>query len=74
MRFTYVLCGYPPTGKREAENEIEKAVSAKKQKRDDGVVQAIQKTKAEAKTQKKKIEESSSEDESDTSSSEDEKV
>lgn len=69
------VCGYPSTGKREAENEIDKAVSAKKQKRDEGVVQAIQKTKAEAKTQKKKkIEESSSEDESDTSSSEDEKV
>ncbi|XP_024197202.1 nucleolin 1 isoform X3 [Rosa chinensis] len=61
-------------GKREAENEIEKAVSAKKQKRDEGVVQAIQKKKAEAKLpQKKKKEESSSEEESDTSSSEDEK-
>nr|XP_011463448.1 PREDICTED: nucleolin 1 isoform X8 [Fragaria vesca subsp. vesca] len=59
-------------GKREAENVIEKAVSAKKQKKDVAVVQAIQKTKAEAKTQKKKKEESSSEDESD-SSSEDEK-
>ena len=67
------MCLYWVIGKREAENEIVKAVSAKKQKKDEAVVQAIQKTKVEVKTQKKKVE-SSSEDESDTSSSEDEKV
>ncbi|XP_070666774.1 nucleolin 1-like isoform X6 [Malus domestica] len=58
-------------GKRDAENEIEKVVSAKKQKIDEGVAQAIQKKKVETKTQKKKVETSSSEEESDVSSDSD---
>ncbi|CAN6699038.1 unnamed protein product [Malus baccata var. baccata] len=58
-------------GKRDAENEIEKVVSAKKQKIDEGVAQAMQKKKVEAKTQKKKVETSSSEEESDVSSDSD---
>ncbi|XP_050372047.1 nucleolin 1-like isoform X3 [Argentina anserina] len=60
-------------GKREAENEIGKAVSAKKQKRDEAVAQAIQKTKVEAKTPKKKKEETSSSEDESATSSEDEK-
>ena len=47
-------------------------MSAKKQKVDEGVAQAIQKKKVEAKTQKKKVE--SSEEESDVSSDSDVKV
>ncbi|KAM2109163.1 hypothetical protein ACFX1X_010984 [Malus domestica] len=61
-------------GKRDAENEIEKVVSAKKQKIDEGVAQAIQKKKVETKTQKKKVETSSSEEESDVSSDSDVKA
>ncbi|XP_062090041.1 nucleolin 1 isoform X11 [Humulus lupulus] len=59
-------------GKREAENEIEKVVSAKKQKRDEAVEQAALKKKIEVKTQKKKVE-SSSDDSDSSSDSEDEK-
>ncbi|CAN6675248.1 unnamed protein product [Malus baccata var. baccata] len=61
-------------GKRGAGNEIEKVVSAKKQKVNEGVAQAIQKKKVEAKTQKKKAETSSSEEESDVSSDSDVKA
>lgn len=60
--------------KREAENEVAKAVSAKKQKKDEAVEQAALKKKVEAKTQKKKQETSSSEESEDSSSdSEEEK-
>ncbi|KAM0960935.1 hypothetical protein ACFX13_020699 [Malus domestica] len=61
-------------GKRGAGNEIEKVVSAKKQKVNEGVAQAIQKKKVEAKTQKKNVETSSSEEESDVSSDSDVKA
>ncbi|KAL9378088.1 hypothetical protein Peur_029423 [Populus x canadensis] len=57
--------------KREAEEALEKIVSAKKQKKNDGVAQAVQKAKVETKTLKKKKHESS---DSDDSSSEDEEV
>lgn len=57
-------------GKRAAEEVVEKQVVAKKLKRDEGVEQAVQKQKIEAKTQKK-VETSSSEDDS---SSEEETV
>ncbi|XP_021676380.2 nucleolin 1 isoform X3 [Hevea brasiliensis] len=56
-------------GKREAEEAIEKLVSAKKQKIDEGVKHALKKEKVEVKTHKKKKEESSS---SNDSSSEEE--
>lgn len=61
-------------GKREAEDAIEKLVSAKKQKGNDGVAQAVKKAKVEAKTQKKnkKDETSSSSSEEDSSDSEEE--
>jgi nucleolin len=57
--------------KREAEEALEKIVSAKKQKKNDGVAQAVQKAKVETKTLKKKKHESS---DSDDSSSEEEEV
>ncbi|KAI9169532.1 hypothetical protein LWI28_013714 [Acer negundo] len=58
-------------GKREAEDAIEKLVSAKKQKSNDGVAQAVTKLKAEAKTpKKKKVETSSSEEDSSDSEEE----
>uniref|UniRef100_A0A6N2LID2 RRM domain-containing protein n=1 Tax=Salix viminalis TaxID=40686 RepID=A0A6N2LID2_SALVM len=57
--------------KREAEEALEKIVSAKKQKKNDGVAQAIQKAKVETKTLKKKKDDSS---DSDDSSSEEEEV
>lgn len=60
------------TGKREAEDEIAKLVSAKKQKKDVAVAQAVEKKKTDTKIlkkKKKKQESSSSED-----SSEDDKV
>ncbi|KAJ6737029.1 EUKARYOTIC TRANSLATION INITIATION FACTOR 4B/4H [Salix viminalis] len=57
--------------KREAGEAIEKIVSAKKHKKNDGVAQAVTKAKVETKTQKKKKEESS---DSDDSSSEEEEV
>jgi nucleolin len=60
-------------GKREAEQKLEKQVIAKKQKRDEGVQQAVVKQKVEAKTQKKnKVESSDSEE--DSSESEEEEV
>ncbi|KAK2635743.1 hypothetical protein Ddye_030535 [Dipteronia dyeriana] len=58
-------------GKRDAEDAIEKLVSAKKQKSNDGVAQAVTKLKAESKTPKKKKEETSSSEE-DSSDSEEE--
>ena len=57
--------------KREAEEALQKIVSAKKQKKNDGVAQATQKAKVETKTLKKKKHESS---DSDDSSSEEEEV
>lgn len=61
------------TGKREAEDELAKLVSAKKQKKDVSVAQAVEKKKSDTKTQKKKKQESSSSEDS-SSESEDEKV
>lgn len=59
-------------GKRAAEEIVEKQAVAKKQKKDEGIEQAVQKQKIEAKTQKKKkVETSSSEEDS---SSEEETV
>lgn len=58
--------------KRAADDAIEKLVSAKKQKKNDGVAQAVVKAKVEAKTQKKKKEETSSSSEEDSSDSEEE--
>ncbi|XP_040986963.1 nucleolin 2-like [Juglans microcarpa x Juglans regia] len=52
-------------GKREAVNELEKQLSAKRQKRNEAVEQTVQKQKSEVKTQKKKKqEETSSSDDS----------
>lgn len=63
------------TGKREAEDEIAKLVSAKKQKKDVAVAQAVEKKKSDLKTQKKKKPVSSSSDDSSSESeSEDDKV
>ena len=61
--------GFAGKNKREAGEAIEKIVSAKKQKKNDGVAQAVTKVKVETKTQKKKKAESS---DSDDSSSEEE--
>nr|GMD65477.1 nucleolin 1 [Ipomoea batatas] len=58
-------------GKREAEAAVEK-VSAKKQKKDSALEQAIEKKKADAKIQKKKVESSSSSSDDDSSDSEEE--
>lgn len=61
--------------KREAEDAVEKIASAKKQKRDEAVAQAIKKEKADVKTHKKnkKVETSSSEEDS-SDSEEEQKV
>ncbi|KAL3583957.1 hypothetical protein D5086_015018 [Populus alba] len=61
--------GKKGNNKREAEEALQKIVSAKKQKKNDGVAQATQKAKVETKTLKKKKHESS---DSDDSSSEEE--
>lgn len=63
-------------GKREAEEALEKQVSVKKQKRDEGVERAVKKQKVELKirTKKKKKEESSSSDDSSSESEEETKV
>ncbi|KAJ6907872.1 nucleolin 2-like [Populus alba x Populus x berolinensis] len=63
--------GKKGNNKREAEEALQKIVSAKKQKKNDGVAQATQKAKVETKTLKKKKHESS---DSDDSSSEEEEV
>lgn len=65
-------------GKREAEDSIEKLAGAKKQKKDNGVEQAVQKQKVEVKkqqkleTKKKKKEETSSSESSSSSDSDEE--
>lgn len=61
-------------GKREAEDEIKKAVSVKKQKIVADLEQAALKKKVETKTQKKKKKEVSSSSEESSSESEEEKV
>lgn len=62
-------------GKREAEEALEKHVSAKKQKLNEGIEQAVKKQKVEAKTpvKKKKKEETSGSDDTSSSDSEEEK-
>ncbi|KAB1206156.1 Nucleolin 2 [Morella rubra] len=57
-------------GKREALDELEKQVSAKRQKKDEAVHQTVTKQKIEVKTHKKKKEETSSSDDSSSSDSE----
>ena len=56
--------GFVGKNKKEAGEAIEKIVSAKKQKKNDGVAQAVTKVKVETKTQKKKKAESSDSDDS----------
>lgn len=68
---SFQIVGFIGKNKREAGEAIEKIVSAKKHKKNDGVAQAVTKVKVETKTQKKKKEESS---DSDDSSSEEEEV
>ena len=62
--FAFQTVGFLGKNKREAEEAIEKIVSAKKIKKNDGVAQAVTKAKVETKTQKKKKEESSDSDDS----------
>jgi len=62
--WAFEIVGFVGKNKREAGEAIEKIVSAKKQKKNDGVAQAVTKVKVETKTQKKKKAESSDSDDS----------
>lgn len=61
-------------GKREAVDELEKQLSAKRQKKGEAVEQTVVKLKTEVKTQKKKKKEETSSSDDSSSESEKEKV